>query len=99
MRDSDEQNRVANRPTLLAPSTRAIGRPGALFGSPPLIQGEDVAAYNEFHARVSAAVKPQDFLEEIWVRDVVDLSWEILRVRRLKAKLLTSALYRSSNTH
>ena len=31
-------------------------------------------------------------LEEIWVRDVVDLTWETLRMRRLKAALLASAM-------
>ena len=33
---------------------------------------------------------PKDFLEEIWVRDVADLSWEVFRLRRIKAKLWTS---------
>jgi hypothetical protein len=42
-------------------------------------------------ASISATVKPKDFLEEIWVRDVVDLSWEILRMRRPKASFLTAA--------
>jgi hypothetical protein len=65
--------------------------PGELFGPPPLIEGEDAAAYNQLHARISGAVKPKDVLEEIWVRDVVDLAWEILRMRRFKAKLLASA--------
>ena len=65
--------------------------PGELFGPPPLIEGEDAAAYNQLHARISAAVKPKDVLEEIWVRDVVDLTWETLRMRRFKAKLLASA--------
>jgi hypothetical protein len=63
----------------------------AMFGPPPLVTGEDPAAYQEFFDRISGAVKPKDFLEEIWVRDVVDLTWDCLRMRRLKASLLTSA--------
>jgi hypothetical protein len=59
-----------------------------LFGPPPLLEGEDAAAYNELLARVSGAVKPSDVIEEIWVRDIVDLTWEIFRWRRLKAKVL-----------
>src|SRR5436190_11103678 len=43
----------------------------ALFGPPPLLEGEDTAAYDEFLVRISGAVKPADILEEIWVRDVV----------------------------
>ena len=66
----------------------------ALFGSAPLIEGEDPAAYDELLARISGAVTPADILEEIWVRDVVDLVWEALRLRRLKAKLMIAAAYR-----
>ena len=63
----------------------------ALFGSPPLIEGEDFAAYNEILVKVSAAMKPADILEDIWARDVVDLIWEALRLRRLKAALMKVA--------
>ena len=63
----------------------------ALFGAPPLVAGEDVAAYDALTARIAGAVAPADVLEEMWVRDVVDLAWEALRLRRLKALLLTSA--------
>ena len=47
-------------------------------------------AYDELLARVSGAVKPSDVLEEIWVRDVIDLVWEALRLRRLKADLIAA---------
>jgi hypothetical protein len=73
--------------TLTAPPERA-GRL-ALFGPPPLLEGEDTAAYDELLVRISGAVKPADILEEIWVRDVVDLVWEAFRLRRLKANLMT----------
>ena len=33
---------------------------------------------------ISAAVGPLDFLEEIWVNDIVYFCWEIRRLRRLK---------------
>src|SRR4051812_42804508 len=38
------------------------------------------------------AVKPSDVIEEFWVRDVVDLMWETLRLRRLKDNLLTASM-------
>jgi hypothetical protein len=41
--------------------------------------------------QISAAVGPRDFLEEIWVNDVVSLVWETLRLRRLRAALLPAA--------
>ena len=62
----------------------------ALFGPPPLLEGENAAAYDELLARVSGAMKPTDILEEIWVRDVVDLVWETFRLRRLKSSLLAA---------
>jgi hypothetical protein len=64
---------------------------GDLFGAPPLTGFEDAAAYDELLARIAGAVKPADVIEEMWVRDVVDLAWETLRLRRLKALLLTAA--------
>src|SRR5260370_36594638 len=56
-----------------------------------LLENEDTAAYEEIFARISAVVKPADFLEEIWVRDVVALVWEAFRLRRLKTGLLGTA--------
>jgi hypothetical protein len=66
----------------------------ALFGPAPLFEGEDTAAYDELLVRISGAVKPADIFEEIWVRDIVDLVWEALRLRRLKANLMTATAYR-----
>ncbi len=61
------------------------------FGPPPLIAGEDQAQYEAMRDQISAAVGPLDFLEEIWVNDVVNLVWETLRLRRLRAALLQAA--------
>jgi hypothetical protein len=57
------------------------------FGPPPLIPGEDPTAYEMLLARITEAVEPKDVLEEIWVREMVDLEWAVLRWRRLKANL------------
>ena len=58
----------------------------AFLASSPLIAGEDAAAYDDLSARMSRMLTPSDILEQIWVRDVVDLTWETLRLRRLKAQ-------------
>ena len=63
----------------------------ALLGRPPILRGEDERAYAELLARVQAAVRPKDILEEFWVRDVVDLLWETLRLRRMRASVVTVA--------
>ena len=54
---------------------------------PSLVNGEDAAGYDQLAARITAAVAPENVIEEIWVRDVVDLVWDVVRLRRLKAGL------------
>jgi predicted glycoside hydrolase/deacetylase ChbG (UPF0249 family) len=34
---------------------------------------------------------PRDVVEEIWLRDILDLQWEVLRMRRLKSRILSSS--------
>jgi hypothetical protein len=59
-----------------------------LFGEPQLLECEDAVAYDELLARICAAVKPVDVIEEMFIADVVQLEWEILRWRRLKLGLI-----------
>jgi hypothetical protein len=58
----------------------------------PLLPGEQEAEYATLAARIVAAAQPRDAIEDLLTRDVVDLSWEILRLRRLKAGLLRGAI-------
>jgi hypothetical protein len=68
-------------------SSKAIART-TIFGDPPLLEGEDTQAYDDLLAQVSGAVKPSDIIEEIWIRDVVDLTWEILRWRQIRVSVI-----------
>jgi hypothetical protein len=54
---------------------------------PTLASGEDAAAYAQLAASIRAAVAPANIIEEIWARDVADLTWDVVRLRRLKAGL------------
>jgi hypothetical protein len=93
---------MSRRKNPVVPSKRVTNKRAErplLFGLPPLIEGEDAGTYDDFLTRISSAVKPKDFLEEIWVRDVVDLSWEVLRMRRVKADVITSARSRGLHDH
>src|SRR5712671_6235634 len=65
----------------------------ALLGPRPLIDGEDATNYDVILERISADVAPADFVEEIWVRNIVDLVWESVRLRRLKSHLLQAAAH------
>ena len=76
---------VQNKPTEFL-------KKSSLFGPSPLTEGEDARQYNELQAGFSATIKPKGFLEEMWTRDAVDLTWDILRMRRIKAGLLTSVM-------
>jgi len=67
-----------------------IADPSAVPLPPPsLATGEDAAAYAQLAARIRAAVAPANMFEEIWARDVADLTWDVVRLRRLKAGLFT----------
>jgi hypothetical protein len=65
----------------------------ALAGAPPLIEGESPAGYDELLARICETLQPSDVLEHIWMRDIVDLTWEAFRLRRLKANLMSAAAH------
>ncbi len=57
-------------------------------GEPTMLLGEDADGYKELLAQVSARLIPNDVLEDMLMRDVVDLAWDIRRLRRMKANLL-----------
>ena len=58
----------------------------------PLLPGEAEADYVGVAARIVAVAQPADAIEEFLTRDVIDLTWEILRLRRLKAGLLRASV-------
>ena len=55
----------------------------------PLIPGEYSETYEDLHRRFVATLKPADVLEETWVREAAELTWEIQRLRRIKANMLS----------
>ena len=57
----------------------------------PLLPGEAEVDYIGVAARIVAAAQPTDAIEEFLTRDVIDLTWEILRLRRVKAGLLRTS--------
>jgi hypothetical protein len=58
-----------------------------IFGPPLLLDDEDPDAYIELLKRVREHLNPQDILEEIWIQDAVDHSWQIPRLRKMQARL------------
>ena len=88
-------NPASQTPNPLQPiAIHAAESAGDLLGPPPVITGEDPDEFLELLDRVREDAKPNGIIEEIFVRDSVDLLWEIRRLRRLKASLLQAAAHK-----
>jgi hypothetical protein len=70
-------------PPVIPPDIRA------LLGEPPLLPGEDRAAYEALLTAVAQARAPKDIVEWLNVKDIADDAWEAERLKRLKTRLLT----------
>src|SRR5262249_25205465 len=73
---------------IAAPQVTGRTQRVTVFGPPLLLEGEDAAAYDQLLARLCAAVKPVDIIDEIFIGDVAALEWEVLKWRRLKWTLM-----------
>jgi hypothetical protein len=65
-----------------------------LLGPPPLFDGEDTQNYDQLLTEFSTAIRPADIFENIWVRETLDLTIEVLRLRRLKVNLTRANEYK-----
>jgi hypothetical protein len=72
-------------------NTHALDRVFAVAPA-PLLPGEEGSDYKTLAARIVGAAAPRDAIEDFLVRDVVDLTWEALRLRRLKAGILKASM-------
>ena len=70
------------------PSRRSLLPHAHLFGPPALIEGEDAELYDELLAQISEFVTPRDIFEEMFVFDIVNLQWEVMRYRRHKSEIM-----------
>jgi hypothetical protein len=84
--------------TKMTPSKSVAQSPGAdlldrVIGiaPSPLLPGEAEADYVGVAARIIAVAQPRDAIEEFLTRDVIELTWDILRLRRMKAGLWRAA--------
>src|SRR5208337_5661841 len=57
------------------------------LGPAPLLHDENENEYKEIADLVRKQLTPTNILEEVLVRDYVDLLWELMRLRRYKSKL------------
>jgi hypothetical protein len=59
-----------------------------IFGAPPLVGDEDPQVYRQFFSLVAAEYAPRSTGDWLIVKDKVDIDWERLRERRLKAEVI-----------
>jgi hypothetical protein len=56
-----------------------------------LLPEEDPAEYEGLRARFVAAVEPRDAIEELWVDDVAELTYEMRRLRHIRMRIVALA--------
>jgi hypothetical protein len=57
------------------------------LGEPPVLPHEDPEIYQQFWLEIAKSIGPTDFIEWLLIEDILDLSWEIRRLRGFKAGL------------
>lgn len=62
------------------------------FAQRPIVFGESPELYDILLSRVAAEAKPEDPIEWLLFKDVVDLTWEIQRFRKFQVALLQNDL-------
>jgi hypothetical protein len=75
-------------------ASKAVAR---VFGAPPVLPGEDPKEYEKMLSRVATDIGPRDFIEEIWVHDLADATWDLFRWRRIKAAHLAAKVLEAVN--
>ena len=60
-----------------------------LIQNPPLLKGESQQEYYELFGALVSETAPVDTVEWLWLIQFTDCSWEIIRNRRLRARIRT----------
>jgi hypothetical protein len=69
-----------------------MNKPSAAAGrQPALLPEEDPAEYEGLRARFVAAVEPRDAVEELWVDDLAELTYEMRRLRHIRMRIVALA--------
>ena len=68
-----------------------------LLGDPPLVRGEEPEDYDRLFNQLAATIDPQDFVDWIYTKDILDLVWEIKRWRIIKSAFFDNELMRSGS--
>jgi hypothetical protein len=83
MRDSDSDHQTPPSYSTAVPAHIAV-----LFGKLPVLGTENRQAYENLIVELALEWRPQNTMEWLFVKDLADLNWEILRLRRAIASIL-----------
>ena len=64
-----------------------------ILAGPPLLPGEDEAAYFTILEWIAHSVFPEDAFEAIWVKEIADAIWEGERNQRMRASFIETKFY------
>lgn len=64
----------------------------SVFGPAPVLESENSDAYDELLECVTGTIKPLDIVEDVWVRELVDLIWEVRRYQEYRSLMLKAAI-------
>lgn len=70
------------------PELMDINELDKMLGNRPILPGEDASAYDKLTYKYRETMSPRDIVEEILVRDVIDLTWEVQRLKNFKRDFL-----------
>ncbi|MDV7341636.1 hypothetical protein RYZ26_18695 [Terasakiella sp. A23] len=74
-----------------ATENKDAGSDGPTYLTPaPLIEGEDIEEFEEFQQACFSAIGPKDVIEEVWLGDFVNYTWEAKRLREIKVGLMST---------
>lgn len=85
-----------------APPSSPAGTQGRatprILGVTHLLWGERLDLYNELYTQVFQLYAPRDVAEEIWFHQYVELTWQILRERRLASGVISFQIVHTLRT-
>jgi hypothetical protein len=70
---------------------RARPRRASLLPQPPLLTSESAGEFERLRDALEQEIRPQGIIEQIYVDDLAYMTWEIVRLRRSKAAIITTA--------
>ena len=63
-----------------------------ILGRAPVLDAESETSYWELHEHMFGALEPADIVDEIQVRDAVDVAWNIKRLRHTLSTILSAKI-------